>query len=318
MSVPKPVALYMPIEGLDITPGVRMLTESGFDVHQLSQPKMETSTPRDATALLAGYDTVDAPLLDELPALKIIATHSAGYDMIDLDAARARGIWVCNLPTGATEEVATHAFALTLALLRQLPAWQHRARDGHWTEDQSMPLRRPSTLTCGVIGVGRIGRRYLELAAGLFGTVLAADPFVPTEDWPSLVQRSDIHKVLHECDVISLHLPLTSGTTSLIDSDSIRHMRPGAILVNTSRGGLVDESALLQALDSGHLAGAGLDVLTEEPPHPSHRLLHHDRALVTPHVGYLTKESEVDYATRPAANVIALLQHGRPHTPVPL
>lgn len=316
MSVSKPTALYMPVEGLDITPGARMLTEAGFEVHQLTRGRIEASTPRDAVALLAGYGRVDERLLDELPTLRIVATHSAGYDMIDLEAARARGVWVCNVPDGATEEVSTHAFTLTLALLRHLPAWQRRASNGEWTEDQSILLRRPSTLTCGVIGVGRIGRRYLDLATQMFGTVIAADPFIAPEHWPSEVQQSNLDGIFHNCDVVSLHVPLTPQTANLADADRIRHMRPGAILINVSRGGLIDESALLHALDSGHLAGAGLDVLAEEPPEPKNRLLHHDRVLVTPHIAYLTKESEVDYATNPAANVVALFQQGRPHTPV--
>jgi phosphoglycerate dehydrogenase-like enzyme len=311
-----PVAVYLPVEGLDIAPGVAVLQDNGFRVVQLTSPQLAPDTPRDAVALLAGYDPVTAELIDQLPDLRIVATHSAGYDMVDLEAARARGIWVCNLPDGASGEVATHALALTLACLRQLPEWNRRARRGEWIEDQSLPLRRLSELTCGVVGLGRIGSRYAAMARAVFGRVLGVDPYLSPDAWPEGVEPADHDTIFATCHVVSLHVPLTEETEFMASAQRIASMPRGGVLVNVSRGALVDEPALVSALDSGHLAGAGLDVLTQEPPAADNPLLQHDLAIVTPHVGYLSTEAAVEYALKPAANVVRLWQHGRPHTPV--
>ncbi|MQA82592.1 MAG: C-terminal binding protein [Streptosporangiales bacterium] len=311
-----PAAIYLPVPGLDVSPGVRLLEAAGFRVHRLGGAALDESAPRDAVALLAGYDPVGAPLFDRLPDLRIVATHSAGYDMVDVDEARRRGLWVCNLPGGATEEVAVHAFALTLALLRRLPEWHRHVLGGGWDDEIPYPMRRPSALRCGVLGMGRIGRRYAGLAASVFGAVLGADPLVPASAWPAEVARVGVDELVDTSDVLSLHVPLTDDTRHVVDGRRLAAMPRGAVLVNASRGALVDEAALLAALDSGHLGAAGLDVLDGEPPRRGHPLLHHDRVLATPHVGYLSDDSLRDYAERPAANVVAWLRTGRPNTPV--
>lgn len=316
MPVTQPTAIYLPVEGLDVDPGVRLLEAAGFTVVQLDAATLAPGTPRDAVALLAGYDRVSPMLMDELPLLRVIATHSAGFDMIDVAAATARGIWVCNLPDGASGEVATHALALTLACLRQLPEWQARVRRGEWVEDQSLPLRRMSELTCGIIGLGRIGGRYARMATGIFGTVLGVDPYLAEEDWPPGVAASDADTVFAAADVVSLHVPLTDETAGLASAERLARMPRGAVLVNVSRGALVDEEALLAELDAGRIAAAGLDVLTQEPPPADHPFLRHDRVIVTPHVAYLSAEAAVDYAVKPARNVLAWAQEGRPLTPV--
>lgn len=312
----RPTVLYMPLEGIEVAPALRLLEDGGFDVVRLGAPRLGPDTPRDAVALLAGYDPVTAELMDQLPDLRVIATHSAGYDMIDVAAATERGIWVCNLPDGASEEVATHALALTLSSLRQLPEWQVRVRRGEWIEDPSLPLRRLSELTCGVIGLGRIGSRYARMASAVFGRTVGVDPYLPDEGWPPGVERSDHDSIFATCDVVSLHVPLTEETWRMASAERIAGMRPGAVLVNVSRGALVDEEALLAALDAGRLAGAGLDVLAVEPPSPDHPLLHHTRVVVTPHVGYLSAESGVEYAVKPARNILTWAHDGRPWSPV--
>lgn len=311
-----PVAVYLPIAGLDVGPGVALLSDAGFRVVQLDTPALGADSPRDAVALLAGYDPVSSELMDQLPSLGLIATHSAGYDMVDLTAAKARGIWVCNLPDGASEEVAAHAMALTLAVLRQLPEWHRRARRGAWVEDQSVPLRRMSELRCGVIGLGRIGSRYARMATAFFGEVRGVDPYLDDDRWPEGVRRIDHDTAFATCDVISLHVPLTAETALMASAQRLASMPSGGVFVNVSRGALVDEPALVQALDSGHLAGAGLDVLTSEPPPADHPLLHHDGVIVTPHVGYLSAEAAQEYAVKPAANVVTWWQTGRPTSPV--
>ncbi len=309
-------AIYFPVEGLDIGPGERLLHQAGVAVHRLAQPWLEPDTPRDAVALLVGYDRVGASVMDQLPGLRIIATHSDGYDMVDLDAARSRGIWVCHLPDSACEEVAVHALTLTLSLLRGIGAWQQRVREGLWVEDESIVLRRPSTLTCGVVGLGRIGGRYARLAASIFGRTLGCDPHLSADRRPSGVQPVGLETIFHECEVVSLHVPLTDETRLLVGREQLAALPAGAVLVNVSRGELVDESALLAGLNSGRIAGAGLDVLTDEPPAADNPLATHPRVVLTPHIAYLSRESLARYATEPAANVVAFLRRGRPNTPV--
>lgn len=316
MAGTRPAAIYLPLDGVDAGVGTELLEVAGFDVHHLATPRLDDSAPKDAVALLAGYDPVDASMLAALPQLRIVVTHSAGYDMVDVAEARRRDIWVCNVPSAATEEVAVHAFAMALALLRRLPAWDGHVRAGHWDENLPHGMRRPSMLCCGVLGMGRIGCTFARLARGVFGSVVGADPYLPDDLWPADVTRVEVDELFDRSDVLSLHLPLTDDSRGVAYADRLARLPRDAVLVNTSRGALVDEAALLAALDSGRLAGAGLDVLDGEPPAPDNPLLRHERVLVSPHVGYLSAEADAAYARVPAENVLAWYRTGRPNTPI--
>ncbi len=305
-----PLAVYLDLGDLDPAPGVARLRAAGFEV--VCAERSELGEHPAAEGLLVGYDRIDATALDLLPRLGVIATHSAGVDMVDLDACASRGLWVCNVVDAATEEVAAHALALVLSLLRSIPRHDRAVRSGGWEPLESVTLRRPSTLTCGVIGVGRIGRRFVELASPLFGRVVATDPEVPAASWPSSVQRLGLEELLECSDVVSLHLPLTVETRGLIGASALARMPAGSYLVNVSRGAIVDTDALEQALRSGRLAGAGLDVLSEEPPAAPFGLGELDTVVLTPHIGYLSVESAADYISRPAENLIAWSRGERP------
>ncbi len=306
----RPLAVYLEIADLDPAPGVARLRAAGFEVARTQLPNLGEYPG--AEALLVGYDTVDATALDLLPRLGVIATHSAGVDMVDLEACRSRGVWVCNVPDAATEEVAAHALGLVLTLLRAIPQHDRLVRAGGWEPLERVGLRRPSALTCGVVGMGRIGRRFAELAAPLFGRIVATDPELPAGAWPDAVRRVSLEELLESSNVVSLHLPLTAETRGLIDAAALARMPQDSYLVNVSRGALVETDALEQALRSGRLAGAGLDVLAEEPPPPGFALGGLDGVVLTPHIGYLSVESAVDYADRPAKNVIAWSRGERP------
>lgn len=314
----RPVAVYTDADDVDLSPGSRMLEDAGFEVRMVGSrdPERIATLAADAVALLAGYATIDASLLSRLPAVRMIATQSAGYDMVDVRAAAQRGIWVANIPDGAVEEVAVHALAMALSLLRRLPMLDRQVRTGGWPTAVDERFIRPSTATFGVLGCGRIGQHAAAVAAPLFGTVIGHDPYVPDQQWPETVHRVGLPDLLRRSDVLSLHLPLTDDTVGILDAEALALMRPGAVLVNVSRGRLIDPSALRDALDSGRLAGAALDVLGPEPPSAGEPLLTHPRTLVTPHVAYLSEQSQHDYVTRQAANVIAWWRTGRPNTPV--
>jgi phosphoglycerate dehydrogenase-like enzyme len=312
-----PLAVYADVVDVDPAPGVRLLEEGGFAVRVLGtgDPARIRREAGDATALLIGYTRVDAELLAGLPRLAIVATQSAGHDTVDLDAARARGIWVSNVPGAATEEVAVHALAMGLSLLRGLPMLDRAVRAGRW-DAAELPLRRPSTTTLGILGLGRIGRRLAALAAGVHGRVIGHDPLLDASAWPPGIERVELDALLAGSDVLSLHLPLTPATRHVIDAAALARMRPGALLVNVSRGELVDEDALLAALASGRLGAAALDVLAHEPPDPGDPLLGHPRVLVTPHAAYFSDRSAAEYVLEQARNVVAWRRDGRPRDAV--
>lgn len=298
----RPVAVYADIVDLDPAPGVRRLEEAGFDVRILgtADPAAIVAGARDAQALLIGYAPVTASMLAELPELRVVATQSVGVDTIDLVACSSHGVTVRNVPGAATEEVATHALAMSLALLRGLPFLDRGVRSGHWEGTQER-LLRPSDVTVGVLGLGRIGTRFAQMIRPLVARVVGYDPFV---DAPEGVERVELDEVLAMSDLISLHLPSTEATRGLIDADRLAWLRPGALLVNVSRGDLVVPSALVGALDNGQVGAAALDVLTVEPPGPDDALVAHPRTLITPHVGYLSAASARDYVLRQAEAVV--------------
>jgi len=311
------VAVYTDVTELDPAPGVARLEQAGFQVRVLgtADPERIAAEAADASVLLIGYSPVSASVLDRLPRLRLICTQSAGVDMVDLAAAKAHGVWVANVPAAATEEVASHALAMALSLLRGLPFLDRQVRSGGW-DATAEPLRRISTTTLGVVGMGRIGRRLAQLASGLFGSVVGHDPLVQPEQWPAGVARSGLDDLLSRSDVVSLHAPLTDDTRHLLNRDRFAVMRPGAVLVNVARGELVDHEALVWALDSGRLAAAALDVLPTEPPAPDLPLLRHPRIVFSPHAAYLSVQSARDYIVTQVEKAIAWAHTGEPLHPV--
>ncbi|MEO7131643.1 MAG: C-terminal binding protein [Dermatophilaceae bacterium] len=310
----RPLAVYTDIVDTDPGPGIAMLRDAGFEVRvsESARPADLVAAARDADALLLGYAGVDRALLGELRSLRLVATQSVGYEMVDVDACRERGIWVTNVPDAATEEVATHALAMTLALLRGLPLLARDVRSGRW-DGTLHELRRPSEVTVGVVGLGRIGRRYVEYVRPIVGRVVGYDPFVRAMDG---VQWLDLDEVMRVSDVVSLHLPLSEETRALIDDRRLGLLRRGAMIINVARAGLIDHDALLDRLDAGHISGAALDVLPEEPPRPDDRLVHHPSVLVTPHSAYLSAASSRDYVVQQARNVVEWYRRGSPESPV--
>ncbi|MEV0318320.1 C-terminal binding protein [Streptomyces sp. NPDC050658] len=317
-----PVAVFTDTEDLDAAPGVRLLVEAGFEVRVADSrdPDVIASLAQDAVALIVGYARIDAALLDRLPGVRVLATMSAGHDMIDTAEARRRGLWVTNLPDAATEDVAVHALASALSLVRRLPQADAVVRSGGWNTEfaaRYAPPRRASELTLGLIGFGRIARQLAALAAPVFGRVAACDPHADPADWPRHVDRyATPGDLAAAADVLSLHVPLTPATQRLADADLLARIRPGGFLVNVARGELVDPGALLTALDSGHLTGAALDVLPAEPPAADDPLRTHPSLQLSPHSAYLSDASRRAYVCRPAENVIAWHRTGRPLSPV--
>jgi len=263
-------------------------------------------------ALLVQYAPIGERVLAALPAVRIVSRYGAGYDNVDAAACARRGVWLGNSPDYGVGEVATHALAMALALLRQLPFYDRDVRAGRWHYLSPGRIRRAAGLTVGILGLGRIGKRFAHLARNCFGRVIACDPYLIDGDFPAYVERVDAPQLFATADVISLHVPLTAETRGMVDGALLARLRPGAILVNTARGAVVDIEALRGALDGGRLAAAGLDVLPQEPLAADHPLARHPRVLLSPHAAFYSDEAEIELRRKAALNIVQWAQHGRP------
>lgn len=321
---PRPIAVYTDVEDTDPSLGIRLLEEHGFEVRVLGtrDPDEIIAGARDATVLLPGYAAITREIIESLPQLRLVSLMSMGFDYVDIEAASERGVWVTNVPGAATEEVATHALAILLSSVRQLPFYTASANPRDWNERAAAPPPRLSETTLGIIGLGKIGRELARLAGPLFGTIVGYDPMLP--DTPEVraeldglgVSRTELEEVRRTADVLSLHLPLTPETERMVDAAFLAEMPLGSVLVNVSRGGLIDDDALVAALDEGRLSGAALDVLDQEPPAEGHPLLGRDDIVLTPHIAYFSARTEIEYVRIQAQNAVSLLESGSPDSPV--
>lgn len=306
--------------GLDVSPAADLLTTAGHTVVPLDldpggspdSGRTVAGLAKDADALIVSYVEIDAATINALPDLQVIATTTMGSNQIDLATAAARGISVHTLPPLSAEEVATHALAGTLALLREIPASRTVARED-WDFTRIPTPPRVSELTLGVYGMGRIARRFLEVASPLFGRVVAFDPYVPDDAWPTGLERAhEPDDLFRASNVISLHVPLTETTRHAVNAHTLGLMPQGSYLVNVSRGALIDTEPLTDALDSGQLFGAFLDVLPTEPPVQDDPLLQRPDVIVTPHSAFYSSSTAVTYVTTPAQSIITEFEENRP------
>lgn len=267
---------------------------------------------RGCEGMLVQYAPINARVFDALPELRIVSRFGAGFDTVNTGDARACGVWVANSPDYGSGEVAAHALAMALALLRHLPFFDRDVRANRWHFSTTGPLRRVSKMTLGILGLGRIGKRMADFSRPLFGRILACDPYIARPDFPDFVEPVRLDALFAGADVVSLHVLLNDETRAMVDSHLLSLMKEGSFLVNTARGGVADLDAVLAALDSGRLEGAGLDVLPEEPPPPSHPLLRHPRVLLSPHAAFYSVEGERELRTKAACNIIDWARTGRP------
>ncbi len=272
---------------------------------------------RDADALINQYAPIDEEVVAALTRCRVIVRYGVGVDNVDVDAATRHGIWVVNVPDYGVEEVADHALALFLALARGIGPLDRAVRAGEWEYRRAPSLHRVSAMTVGVVGCGRIGRITAEKLRCLGATVLATDVAgVPADLQERGVEAVSLEDLLRRADGVTLHVPLGNGTNHLIAAEQLALMKPTAFLINTARGGLVDTDALVAALEGGHLAGAALDVLEEEPPGAASPLSARDDGLVTPHSAWFSEESYQALKTEVAREVVRVLNGERPRSPV--
>jgi glycerate dehydrogenase len=269
--------------------------EHTYVEHRATAPDEVVDRLREATVAIVNKVQLREPTLAQLPNLRMIAVAATGYDCIDVAACRARGIAVANIRNYAVHTVPEHAFALILALRRNLIAYRRDVEAGVWQKSDQFcfldhDIRDLHGSTLGIVGEGVIGQGTATIARGFGMNVLFADHAPPKAPG---VDYTPFDEVLERSDVLSLHCPLMPATRNLIGLPEMRRMKRSALLINTSRGGLVDEEALIHALDAGLIAGAGFDVLTTEPPRDGHPLLDVRRPnfILTPHVAWASQEA---------------------------
>ena len=266
-----------------------------------------------AVGVLNCYAPMPEEVIDALDGCRVIARYGIGLDTVDLPAATAKGIVVTNVPDYCIDEVSDHALALILSLARGVVRLDRSVRTGAWAPREAKPLHRIPGRTLGLVGFGRIAKRLAAKAGALGFRVTAMDPYVTADAMRAEgVEERDLLRLLAESDVISLHAPLTGENRHLIGESELALMKPGAILVNTSRGPLIDTDALRTALTAGTLGGAALDVLEIEPPDPEDPLLTHPAVVITPHAAFYSEESLVELQRKAAEQVVAALAGRRP------
>lgn len=267
----------------------------------------------DADAILTCFAHVTPEVVRAGRNLKVIGRYGIGTDNIAVDEATTLGIPVTNVPDYCVAEVAEHTLAVILGLVRSIALYDRNVRNGDWSLAAGAPIHRLHGRTLGLVGFGSIARAVASRASALGLRVLAHTRSAPTDEVRAGgAEPVSLEELTTRSDIISLHVPHTADTNRMVDAAFLAAMKPGAYLVNTARGGVVDQNALVAALDSGWLGGAGLDVFTPERIADDHPLLQHPRVIATPHVAFYSEESIAELATRAAENVAAILTGRRP------
>lgn len=267
-----------------------------YIVYDRTAPDDVFERSKDADILVTNKTVLTGEMLEKLPKLKFISTLSTGYNVIDTDKARERGVPVSNIPAYSTDAVAQLVFALLLELTNHVAVHDNSVKNGEWTSCEHFcytktPLCELRDKTFGIVGFGKIGSAVAKIALAFGMKVKAYSPNTRTFDGVGTVEFTSLEDVIRSSDVISLHCPLTEKTDGLVNMEFLRKMKKNAFLINTSRGPVINESDLKKALDEGIIAGAGVDVLSTEPPKADNPLLHTDRCIITPHIAWASFEA---------------------------
>ena len=280
-------------------------------VYDRTAPDEVVERCKGAEIVLSNKVPLDANTIASLPDCKYIGVLATGFNLIDLDSATRNGIVVCNIPSYSTDSVAQNTFALLLALTNHAEDYDRRIHtEDRWTKCKDFcyldyPLVELAGKSIGIVGYGHIGRMVGSIARA-FGMRVMVYSSRPQQELPEVV-KVDMDTLFKESDVISLHCPLTPETTKMINAEKISLMKPAAVILNTARGGLIDEDALAEALNRGRIAGAGLDVLSTEPPLPSNPLLHAKNCIITPHISWAAYEARKRLIEIAVANIEAFV-----------
>ncbi|MFW6456956.1 MAG: D-2-hydroxyacid dehydrogenase [Planctomycetota bacterium] len=282
-------------------------------IYDRTPARLTVKRAQEAEVVLTNKTLLDRPVLEELNVLRYIGVLATGYNVVDIDAATEEGVVVTNVPAYSTESVAQMTFAHILNLTQQVGHHNDTVREGRWTECDDFcywdtPLVELQNRTLGIIGLGRIGRAVARIAHGFGMRILAYNPSEPQNLTVNVEMVDDIDELLPQVDVLTLHCPLTDENEGMIDGERLSRMKSTAFFINTARGPLVVEEALARALEKGTIAGAGLDVLSCEPPSADNPLLDVDKCYITPHIAWATREARGRLMKTATANVAAFLR----------
>jgi len=259
---------------------------------------------------IAGLDSIDARALGSADRLKVIARYGVGVDNVDLDAARQKGIVVTNTPGANSVSVAELALGLMLALARQIPTADEAVHQGKWPRYSGITLEGK---TIGIMGLGAIGKQLARRLSGFDCNILAFDPYADAVFAnKNQIELTTLEELIKKSDFVSLHLPLLPETRGVVNESFLSKMKKGSFLINTSRGEVVDEGALLKAIQSGHIAGAGLDAFADEPPDPNNPLLALSQVIATPHLGAQTDGATSNMGWYAMKDCLAVLKNEEP------
>jgi D-3-phosphoglycerate dehydrogenase len=300
------------VTGADLAPEAQAIL-AGFRIVYAGRAPDEDDLVRmcsehQPVAIIVRYGRITARVIEACPALRVISKHGSGIDTIDVAAARAHGVSVKAAAGANAAAVAEHTWALIMACAKSVPELNARMQEGHWDKATHKSLELDGK-TLGLIGIGAIGARVARAGAAFGMQVLAYDPFIT--DAPPGITLCHLQDVLGKSDVVSLHCPLTAHNRNLISRESLALMRKGVILVNTARGGLIDDECLVEAVRTGHVGAAGLDTFTAEPPSPDLPLRNVPGIIMTPHTGGVTSDAYRNMGVAAANNVVAALEEMR-------
>lgn len=292
--------------------------EAEVKVCNCNVPEEVIEECKDADGILLNLAPMPEQVIEKLEKCKIIARYGVGYDNVDVSACTKRGIYVANVPNYCAEEVSDQAIALLMACVRKVVHSDTQIRQGKWNIAREMKIHRIEGKTFALLGFGTIAKAFLRKIKGFNpGKVLVFDPFVDAEQIASFGGiKSDWETTLKEADYISVHIPLNVNTKGMINGDAFKMMKPKAILVNTSRGAVIDETAMINALETNTICCAGLDVFENEPILSENKLLKLENCVLTDHVGWYSLESIGELKMKAAENVRDVLNGGKPKYPV--
>lgn len=302
----------------NLEPARAVLSKIGAQLHLAEEAKPEAilRVAKDADALFATYAKITAEMIRQMRRCRIISRFGIGVDNVDIPAATERGIVVTKVPDYCIDEVSDHAMALLLSAVRKIPFANSMVHAGKWEMPAVVPIHRLRGTVLGLLGFGRIPQLVAPKAQAFGIRVVSHDPYIPKEVFErARVESVEFKELLKVSDYVSIHSPLLPETQGLFNAEAFRQMKPGAYLINTARGPIVDEAALAHALDAGQIAGAALDVMPKEPP-TSSPLFGRPNVIVTPHTSFYSEESLVDLQTKAAEEVVRVLKGEAPKNPV--
>jgi len=297
----------------DVELELALYRAAGVEV-AMAQCRTETEVIEAAAGcqgLLVQYAPVNAKVFAARPEIRIASRYGAGFDTINTEDAAKFGVWVANSPDYGVGEVATHALAMALDLMRNITAYDRDVKAGKWHYTSAGKIERAADMTIGIVGLGRIGKRMAHISRNLFKRVIAYDPYIIDGDFPAYVERVGKEELFRQAHVVSLHTPLNEDTRGMVDASLLNLMPQDSFLINSARGGLVNIEHLLQALD-GRLKGAALDVLPVEPPAANAAIVQHRRVLLSPHAAFYSEVAAQELRRKAAQNLIDWDRTGRP------